>query len=853
MTVWTRLQIIAAMTAVTFAAAADIAIVPPRKPDKLVAEAAGELQKYLGQAMSTKAVVGRASTNDGLRVVLAVDRGLAKELTEEGFRMQSDGRTVRLTGAGPLAVRHAAYAFLEHLGCRWFFPGQAWEVVPKLEPVFPVIDQTSRPSYQRRSIWYGWGIGPIPENAVAYRDWVRKNRQGGLLTGGMGHSYAGIARPDLHFKDHPEWFPLIDGKRIAGGQLCLANADIRQRAIDRALKYFKAHPDIRMISMSPNDGAGWCQCPYCAELGSVTDQALWLANQVADAVRPKFPGRMIAMYAYAGTSPPPNIKAASNVIIFIATAFNQFGFEKGLEGWSKRAAKIGIRDYYNVIIWHREMPRWQIDKMRQRLPEMHRKGAIAISAESGNQWAPEGLNYYVAAKLMWDTSIDVDKLLDDFYDKCWGPAAKPMRRYYERFRGGSRMTSRTLALALHDLEEASALAKAPAIVARLDMIKVYLHWVRLYFIHNTAPSAKARLQATQNAHHYAWRVRKTNMIHSYAQFRERRIWRAGNIPLYELERWKLTDQPPEFDLTPTPDIPAADDDNQAELLTALTEQKDDVDLTDQLDEPENDEPITPPMYTHAEIEAMFRVDLEACGKPFEVAARQYSTDLLPLPPNTPGAADPKTPAAPRFRSTNSFLFRSNGVFPVQLRPGHVRRRTGAYELFAVDAPEKALAGGAVEGAEPYVLELKAPANTVCRLRFSLGGMAANVQSKADPLVWQLQQGQNSHVIGGTGRQYFFVPPGTAAFALGLHTPDGYGKVVIFDPAGKVRFEQGGNYAPGEEFGIVVPPDMAGAVWSFTVGRGEDMAGIYLLGVPPYAAPRPSQLLVPREALGGNLK
>lgn len=837
------------MLAMALVRAADVVVSLPEKPHDLVAAAGEDLRRYLAEMTGREAVIAPADQRAALRVALSVDGTLERELGPEGFYARSDGSTVTLTGVTPLAAQHAVYAFLERLGCRWFFPGKAWEDLPELTSLtLPTLDEKSRPDYQMRRIWYGWGIGPIPENAVAYRDWVKQNRMGGALTGSTGHAYAGIARDDLHYQDHPDWFPLLNGKRVRGGQLCISHPAIRERAIQRAREFFKARPDIMMLSMSPNDGAGWCQCERCAKLGSVTDQALWLANQAADAIRDEFPGKLISMYGYAGTSTPPNIEAAPNVIIFIATAFNRVGFAKSLEGWSKKCTLIGIRDYYNVIIWNRDMPRWQVDRMRKNIPHFHEKGAIAINAESGNEWAAEGLNYYVAAKLMWDTKADVDKLLDDFFERCWGKAAVPMRRYYERFKT-ERMSSRTLAACLRDLAEASALAKRAKVIERLDMFKLYLHWVRLYYEHNTAKGSDAATAAARKALHFAWRVRTTNMIHSYAQFRERRIWRiARRTPALEVERWKRTDKP-----VPAPDAPQDELPDPDALHAGAEAEEDEVDqAVFETKKPEEQEPTgPPPMFTHDEIEAMFLDDLKAYQGTIEIdSGQQFSTDLVPIPAGTPGVRELKKVGSPKYRGTNSFVLRASqpGPFPVQLHPGHVRRRTGTYWLFRLDEPDEAIAEGKVEGAEPYTLELNLPAAGLYRLVFSLGGMAARIGFGKQHAVWQLARGTGAHVISGSGRQYFYVPKGTRSFALGLATPDGHGQVTIRGPHDKVHLQKAGNYAPGQEFAVVVPEGLDGAVWSFSIGRCEDAAGIFLLGVPPYASMRPGMLLVPQESI-----
>ena len=212
------------------------------------------------------------------------------------LRTFADG--VVLTGRTDLATQHAVYVFLERLGCRWFFPGDAWEEIPKRETIrLEALDVRVEPSFRARSIWYGWGT--IRKCALDYRNWVRRNRMGGWLTGSVGHAYAGIADPDHDFEEHPEYFPLIDGKRVAGGQLCLSNPDIQQRAIERARKAFGKNPAQLMISMSPNDGGGYCDCDPCAAMGSRSDQTLKLCNVVAEAIADEFPDRYLGMYAYS--------------------------------------------------------------------------------------------------------------------------------------------------------------------------------------------------------------------------------------------------------------------------------------------------------------------------------------------------------------------------------------------------------------------------------------------------------------------------------------------------------------------------------------------------------------------------
>ena len=523
----------------------------------------------------------------------------------------------------------------------------------------------------------------------------------------------------------------------------------------------------------------------------------------------------------------------------------------------KQARLFGIREYYNVIIWNRDLPRWQVDMLRERLPACHEVGVMAISAESGNEWGAEGLNYHVASRLMWDSGQEVDALLGDFYTRCWGAAAEPMKRYYERFRG-QRISTRLLALCLRDLQEATERAAGDAgVQARLDHLKLYLHWVRLYLEHGAVPANEA-LAATRAALHFAWRIRTTNMVHSYAQFRERRMWRAGNAPAYEWERWKISDQPEKFATEPTAgDLAHGGGEAPAAALTALDEAAKIQPPGEGLDAPPPPQAAAaakpPPLFTHAEIAALFADDLKDCGKAVDVVEKTYSRDLVPLPaallPKAPGDGKAPAPAAPRYRGTNRFLFTAAAGEAVALtvHPGFVRQASGTYRVTATATPDAVAAAGTVDGTEPVTLTVKPPAAGTYQLELALGGIAGKVGAGVRPLVWLLGREGNGHVIGGSGRQYFYVPPGASGFALGLASPDGHATVAIYDPAGKPALEQAGSFAGGEEFAITLAPGQDG-VWSFSISDVEDATGIYLLGVPPYAATAPERLLVPQDAL-----
>ena len=76
----------------------------------------------------------------------------------EDYLLRSHGKDLYLLGASDLAVSHAVWDILHRLGYRQFFPGETWEVVPRLAQLQVAIDERASPSFHARRIWYNWGL-----------------------------------------------------------------------------------------------------------------------------------------------------------------------------------------------------------------------------------------------------------------------------------------------------------------------------------------------------------------------------------------------------------------------------------------------------------------------------------------------------------------------------------------------------------------------------------------------------------------------------------------------------------------------------------------------------------------------
>ncbi len=76
---------------------------------------------------------------------------------KEAYAIRTQPARLLLIGATDKGASHAVYRLLGELGCRWFFPADAWQVIPRSADLQFAKDITDRPEFLLRSIWYAWG------------------------------------------------------------------------------------------------------------------------------------------------------------------------------------------------------------------------------------------------------------------------------------------------------------------------------------------------------------------------------------------------------------------------------------------------------------------------------------------------------------------------------------------------------------------------------------------------------------------------------------------------------------------------------------------------------------------------
>ena len=382
--------------------------------------------------------IGGAADNDALRQRAAAD--------ESGYFVEVTGDTVRLAGTTPTATLYAVYHLLEHLGCRWFMPGEIGEVLPSIATIaLAPMSVVEVPDFTGRA------LQALPKGS---EDWELRNRLGGPYYPGS-HSFNALVPPAQYFETHPEYYALVGDERKPT-QLCTSNPAVIAVVAENIIAIHRADPTKTWFGIGPNDGGGFCECESCRALDtgdrdpfaneiSITDRFLSFANDVAAQVHEVYPEIKFAFYVYANYMRPPlKVKPDPSIIPALApiSLCRLHGINDDvcperkywralIEQWGAITSQLYHRGYcYNLA--GPNLPINYTSRWTYEIPLCKRAGITGFRVESQGSWGNSGPLLYVMARLMWDADQDPEALLDDYFTKFYGPAAKPMSSFWRR-------------------------------------------------------------------------------------------------------------------------------------------------------------------------------------------------------------------------------------------------------------------------------------------------------------------------------------------------------------------------------------------------------------------------------------
>ena len=412
------------------------------------------------------------------------------KLPEEGFRILRKGNCVFIAGRDDPKQNPAAfswrqqyrratlsgvYDFLERFAdAGFFFPGKFGTVVPEKKGLFlpEKIDVIESPDLVQRAFYFGKPKSYDPK----FTPTQLRAHESLRLRLSESHIYVCHGLNFLNLigrfaKTHPEYFALAadgtrynDPKKFAyAGQLCF-NSGVREEIYQDAKAYFTGKPassrgmkswhsqvaNGKYFCVMPQDAMRWCQCEKCRQVcepektftpegrQAISNFMFRFTAEIAERLTKEGVEGIITQDVYPPYNRVPDCRLPKNVLVQASV--------NGTVGESRKEDDKMIRDWNEktgakILCWTYAMGK-HMSKTIPDLPQMMPRAAAKFittyrDCVSGIFWESETdrylfnyLNYYVAAKLMWNTSLDPEKVLDGHYRLMFGKGAPMVKEVF---------------------------------------------------------------------------------------------------------------------------------------------------------------------------------------------------------------------------------------------------------------------------------------------------------------------------------------------------------------------------------------------------------------------------------------
>ena len=418
-------------------------IVAPVEPDKIETLAVEELRTHIKKITNVQLpFVTNEQAATGMRIYIgraapdaAASARKIKAVSEDpaSFRLLVTDESIQINGLSSQGTLFATYELLEQLGVRWFVPGDIGIVIPEAATVaIRHQDTIQHPGFSGRTL-----SGPA-------NPWYRRVRLGGFNCGGHGPGWHSSPQKEPHL------YMTENGRPT--GKLNVAHPEVLRRTVEFWHKHLEKNPALTYISVGPYDGLGFGEHPWDAGdmdplhgRVSVTDRYVKFFHLVLAELRKQHPDVGLGFYCYSQHMRPPVREKPDPKILPILAPIdicrfhaidNPICWERQyiktiVDGWHALGVRMMYRGYlFNLA--DAGLPFSMIRQIRAEYPYYHKKGMIACRVECKPAWSYHGPSLYLAAKIMWDPTLDVDALLDDYFARFYGPAGDAMRKHFDR-------------------------------------------------------------------------------------------------------------------------------------------------------------------------------------------------------------------------------------------------------------------------------------------------------------------------------------------------------------------------------------------------------------------------------------
>jgi len=447
-----------------------------KKAQPITKAAAKDLILYIQKSTGAKLPLSRSGETDGKASIIVGDCAASREagidaskLPPEGFIIKTIGKNLYIVGrdtkgsantdhwysAPQAGTWNGVSSFLQkYLNIRWFMPGDDGEYVPQVKQItLGNINFSDAPKMNYRRMAYLWWKGLNKKRIKDVRLWKRRNTNGWSTIWRGSHVWLQRMSAKKYFKDHPEWFAQVNGRRLEyaphGAQLCTTNSG----ALDQFAKNIldDKTQTKATFSLSPNDGGNHCQCKKCRALDVeelpngqpvLTDRYVTYCNEIAKRVLKKDPNKTFAFYAYSFYSNPPR-RTKLNKKVRVMHVLNDVGVlyyspeirkmyvTKKLMPWKRAVGELYFYTHPSGM-GNMALPSFHPKAIKNLFVDLDKVGITGISMNNSASFDASGLNNYLYEQMAWNPGADLDAIYKDALNKCYGEKAAPyVKKYFD--------------------------------------------------------------------------------------------------------------------------------------------------------------------------------------------------------------------------------------------------------------------------------------------------------------------------------------------------------------------------------------------------------------------------------------
>lgn len=444
--------------------------------------AAEEIQYWGREITGAKLSIAADADTEKSRIILKCDPSL--KLKADGFVISEPvkGREILIAAPKPRGILSGAWKLLFiNTDIIWARPSPAFGTVftprktlsfsrtsYRYDPVF-ILRGFQFGYYAPNEMWQARNGNNYSVNMVRKGKFLHALYDDGFTFVGW-HNLVRFYFPEKkYWKDHPEFYALINGKRQQPstrdhlGNLCFSNPECREEFLKNFRKTVEDHPEYDLFGVVEEDNLDSCMCPDCVKpiplpngtMLTIKDKNFrstqffqWL-TPAAEMLQKDFPGKKIKTNAYFLTEPAPGCPVSKNVEVHFCPIYkdsrypidhpvNRSSLEKFLS-WIATGASLFWREYYGLT---GEFPRPVDVTMSADLKFVFSKYGINRTrsemiadlkygkTDGDLIWDQNSLYFYVLAHLHEDPFRPVEEIRKEFLDRVYGDAASYVGEYY---------------------------------------------------------------------------------------------------------------------------------------------------------------------------------------------------------------------------------------------------------------------------------------------------------------------------------------------------------------------------------------------------------------------------------------